>query len=209
VLLAHQFVTGAATCDSEEISVGGSDNVDASIFEKFDYVALGHIHGPQNVGSNRIRYCGTPLKYSLSEAVHHKSVTVVKLGAKGELALELRPLTPRHDLRQIRGTFAELTEESFRELAEAGLVLLDSGMVQTEVAVCWLDEMGVYHFGIPLVEPISLDVEALVLCSRDLMNFSSYYASTWGAIQEAAGLDPDAVWNLPYQAGVPMLFTDE
>lgn len=104
---------------------------------------------------------------------------------------------------------SELTEESFRELAEAGLVLLDSGMVQTEVAVCWLDEMGVYHFGIPLVEPISLDVEALVLCSRDLMNFSSYYASTWGAIQEAAGLDPDAVWNLPYQAGVPMLFTDE
>lgn len=113
VLLAHQFVTGAATCDSEEISVGGSDNVDASIFEKFDYVALGHIHGPQNVGSNRIRYCGTPLKYSLSEAVHHKSVTVVKLGAKGELSLELRPLNPRHDLRQIRGTFAELTAESF------------------------------------------------------------------------------------------------
>lgn len=113
VLLAHQFVTGAATCDSEEISVGGSDNVDASIFEKFDYVALGHIHGPQNVGSNRIRYCGTPLKYSLSEAVHHKSVTVVKLGAKGDLELELRPLNPRHDLRQIRGTFAELTEESF------------------------------------------------------------------------------------------------
>ncbi|MEF2836337.1 MAG: exonuclease SbcCD subunit D [Oscillospiraceae bacterium] len=113
VLLAHQFVTGAATCDSEEISVGGSDNVDASIFEKFDYVALGHIHGPQNVGSNRIRYCGTPLKYSLSEAVHHKSVTVVKLGAKGELSLELRSLNPRHDLRQIRGTFAELTEESF------------------------------------------------------------------------------------------------
>jgi exonuclease SbcD len=113
VLLAHQFVTGAATCDSEEISVGGSDNVDASIFEKFDYVALGHIHGPQNVGSNRIRYCGTPLKYSLSEAAHHKSVTVVKLGAKGELSLELRPLNPRHDLRQIRGTFAELTAESF------------------------------------------------------------------------------------------------
>ena len=113
VLLAHQFVTGAATCDSEEISVGGSDNVDASIFEKFDYVALGHIHGPQNVGSNRIRYCGTPLKYSLSEAAHHKSVTVVKLGTKGDLELELRPLNPRHDLRQIRGTFAELTEESF------------------------------------------------------------------------------------------------
>ena len=115
VLLTHQFVTGAATCESEELSVGGSDNVDASVFEAFDYVALGHIHGPQNIGSNRIRYCGTPLKYSLSEETHHKSVTVVHLGAKGELKLQLRPLIPRHDLRQIRGTFEELTDKAFRE----------------------------------------------------------------------------------------------
>ena len=117
VLLTHHFVTGASVDPegSEEISVGGSDNVDASVFEKFDYVALGHIHRPQNIGSNRIRYCGTPLKYSLSEASHHKSVTVVHLGAKGELELQLRPLIPRHDLRQIRGTFAELTNKSFYE----------------------------------------------------------------------------------------------
>ena len=113
VLLTHQFVTGAATCESEEISVGGSDNVDASVFSDFDYVALGHIHGPQNIGSNRIRYCGTPLKYSFSEETHHKSVTVVNLGKKGELELQLRPLTPRHDLRSIRGTFEALTDKSF------------------------------------------------------------------------------------------------
>jgi exonuclease SbcD len=113
VLLTHQFVTGSVTCESEEISVGGSDNVDASVFEEFDYVALGHIHGPQNIGSHRIRYCGTPLKYSFSESNHHKSVTVVHLGAKGELQLQLRPLTPKHDLRQIRGTFGEVTEKSF------------------------------------------------------------------------------------------------
>ena len=115
VLLTHQFVTGAATCESEEISVGGSDNVDASVFADFDYVALGHIHGPQNIGSNRIRYCGTPLKYSFSEEAHHKSVTVVNLGKKGDLELQLRPLTPRHDLRSIRGTFEELTSKSFYE----------------------------------------------------------------------------------------------
>lgn len=115
VLLTHQFVTGAATCESEELSVGGSDNVDAAVFEGFDYVALGHIHGPQNIGSNRIRYCGTPLKYSLSEEGHHKSVTVVRLGDKGQLELQLRPLTPKHDLRQIRGTFAELTDRAFYE----------------------------------------------------------------------------------------------
>ena len=115
VLLTHQFVTGASTCESEEISVGGSDNVDASVFADFDYVALGHIHGPQNIGSNRIRYCGTPLKYSFSEEAHHKSVTVVNLGQKGDLELQLRPLTPRHDLRSIRGTFAEVSARAGSE----------------------------------------------------------------------------------------------
>ena len=93
--------------------MGGTDNVDASVFSDFDYVALGHIHSPQNVGSNRIRYCGTPLKYSFSEAAHHKSVTVVELGEKGELHLELVPLIPRHDLREIRGSFAELTDKAY------------------------------------------------------------------------------------------------
>lgn len=112
VLLTHQFVTGAATCESEEVSVGGTDNVDAEVFEDFDYVALGHLHGPQNIGSNRIRYCGTPLKYSFSECGHHKSVTVVELGAKENLELHLCPLTPRHDMRQLRGTFAELTDKA-------------------------------------------------------------------------------------------------
>ena len=113
ILLTHQFVTGAATCESEELSVGGSDNVDATVFECFDYVALGHIHGPQNIVSNKIRYCGTPLKYSFSEVNHHKSVTVVELGAKGELELHTLPLTPRHNMRMIRGTFAEVTDKAF------------------------------------------------------------------------------------------------
>ena len=113
VLLTHQFVTGAATCESEELAVGGSDNVDAAVFDGFDYVALGHLHGPQNVGSHRIRYCGTPLKYSFSESQHHKSVTVVHLGPKGQLELQLRPLTPQRDLRQLRGTFAQLTDPAF------------------------------------------------------------------------------------------------
>ena len=115
VLLTHQFVTGAVTCESEELSVGGSDNVDASVFEGFDYVALGHIHGPQNVGSNKIRYCGTPLKYSFSEAGHYKSVTVVELGEKGDLELHTAALTPLHDMRVIRGSFGEVTSKSFYE----------------------------------------------------------------------------------------------
>lgn len=115
VLVTHQFVTGAATCESEEINVGGTDNVDASVFDDFDYVALGHIHGPQNIGSNRIRYCGTPLKYSFSEAEHYKSVTVAELGQKGDLKLHTVPLTPKHDMRQIRGSFAKLTDKTTYE----------------------------------------------------------------------------------------------
>lgn len=113
VLLTHQFVTGASTCESEEISVGGSDNVDASVFDGIDYVALGHLHGPQNIGSSCVRYCGTPLKYSFSEAGHYKSVTLVNLGEKGELSLETLPLEPKRELRQIRGTFEQLTDKAY------------------------------------------------------------------------------------------------
>ena len=119
VLVTHQFVTGAATCESEELSVGGSDNVDASVFDGFDYVALGHIHGPQNIGTNRIRYCGTPLKYSFSEAGHYKSVTLAELGEKGSLTLRTLPLIPKRDLRQLRGSFAQLTDpEQYRQGAK-------------------------------------------------------------------------------------------
>ena len=115
VLVTHQFVTGAARCESEELSVGGSDNVDSSVFDAFDYVALGHLHGPQNVAEERVRYCGTPLKYSFSEASHKKSVTVVQLGEKGALAIRTIPLTPRRDLVELRGTYNELTLKSFYE----------------------------------------------------------------------------------------------
>lgn len=110
VLVTHQFVTGAMTCDSEEISVGGTDNVDAGVFADFDYVALGHIHGAQNCGSKRVRYCGTPLKYSFSEANHQKSVTMVELDAKGELSIRTIDLIPVHDMSEIKGSFAELTD---------------------------------------------------------------------------------------------------
>ena len=113
VLVTHQFVTGAARCESEEISVGGSDNVDAAVFSAFDYVALGHIHSPQNAGTARIRYCGTPLKYSFSETAQEKSVTVVELGRKGELAVRLLPLRPMRELLQLRGTYLELTSRAF------------------------------------------------------------------------------------------------
>ena len=115
VLVTHQFVTGAARCDSEELSVGGTDNVDAAVFDPFDYVALGHIHGPQQVGRETVRYCGTPLKYSFSEAGHKKSVTVVELGEKGAVTIRTIPLKPLRDMVELRGTYEELTLRAFYE----------------------------------------------------------------------------------------------
>ena len=115
VLVAHQFVTGADRSDSEETWVGGLDNVSAEVFKDFDYVALGHIHRPQKMGRETLRYSGTPLKYSFSEASHVKSVTLVDLKKKGEVAVEQIPLTPRRDLREIRGTYEELTARSAYE----------------------------------------------------------------------------------------------
>lgn len=112
VLITHQFVTGADRCESEDIHVGGADNVDVGVFEGFDYVALGHLHGPQNMTGPRIRYAGTPLKYSFSEVNHKKSVTVVELREKGELDVRTVPLKPLRDLREIRGTYLEITAKA-------------------------------------------------------------------------------------------------
>ena len=113
VLVAHQLVIGASRCDSEEVSVGGLDQVSAGLFRDFDYTALGHIHGPQNAGGDRIRYCGSPLKYSFSEAGHVKSVTIVDLEEKGNVRVRTRPLIPLHDMREIRGSYEEVVSRDF------------------------------------------------------------------------------------------------
>ena len=109
ILVAHQFVTGAKCCDSEEIIVGGVDNIDVDLFGDFDYVALGHIHTPQIVKKDTVRYCGTPLKYSFSEANQQKSVTIIDFKAKNQMEITLHELTPRRDLRKLKGTYSELT----------------------------------------------------------------------------------------------------
>lgn len=113
VLVAHQFVTGAQTAGSEAVNVGGVDNIGAEVFAAFDYVALGHIHNAQNVGSEHVRYSGTPLKYSFAEWQQEKSVTLVELGAKGELQLKILPLTPLRDLHKLRGTYEQIISKDF------------------------------------------------------------------------------------------------
>lgn len=115
IIVSHQFVTGALTCQSEELSVGGIDNVDASVYEPFDYAALGHIHGPQHILSEHIRYCGTPLKYSFSEISHVKSVTLVEMGKKGNVSIDTIPLKPMRDMQEIRGKYMELVSKAFYE----------------------------------------------------------------------------------------------
>lgn len=112
ILVAHQFVTGFGRlpelCDSESVSVGGLDNIDVSAFDAFDYVALGHIHGPQRIGRDTVRYAGSPLKYSFSEARHHKSLTLIELKEKGELSVRLLPLRSKREVREIKGPIEEL-----------------------------------------------------------------------------------------------------
>lgn len=111
ILVCHQFVTGAETSDSEEFAIGGLDCIDASVFDNFDYVAMGHLHKPQKVRRETMRYSGSPMKYSLSEANHKKTVTIIEINEK-ESDLEIRqlPLHPPHDVREVYGTLAEVME---------------------------------------------------------------------------------------------------
>lgn len=115
ILIAHQFVTNQGVepeqSDSELLSVGGLDNIDVSVFEPFDYVALGHIHGPQKIGRETVRYCGTPLKYSFSECNHKKSVTCIEIGNKGDIKLTYLPLHPKRDMRIIKDNINNLLSD--------------------------------------------------------------------------------------------------
>lgn len=113
IMVTHQFVTGAERTESEEISVGGTDNVDVSVFDSFDYTALGHIHRAQNCKSQRVRYSGTPLKYSFSEAKDVKSVTIAEIKEKGSLNISTIPLIPMRDMMEIKGKYNEIILRDF------------------------------------------------------------------------------------------------
>lgn len=118
VVLSHQLVTAYGSAPDradDEIKLGGMDNVDVSVYDAFDYVALGHVHRQQRVGRDTVRYSGSPLKYSFSEARYGKSVALIELGEKkpgddvGEcVSFELIPLVPLHDVREVRGTLADV-----------------------------------------------------------------------------------------------------
>lgn len=112
ILVAHQFVNGASRCESEEVSVGGVDMISGELFQDFDYVALGHLHSPQKISDN-IRYAGSPLKYSFSEVGQRKAAIIIDVQNKGIIEFEEIPLIPMYDLKEIKGSYMELTSKDF------------------------------------------------------------------------------------------------
>lgn len=186
IIITHQFVTGAERCDSEDKSVGGTDNVDGSVFEKFDYTALGHIHGPQNVGSDKIRYCGTPLKYSFSEAEHKKSVTVVTMNHKGSNEIRTIPLIPLRDLRKIKGSFDEIKAMNEKSDDYISVTLTDEEEIP--------DAIGKLRFNLPNILELSYDNRR----TRGLYELS--------AAEDRAEKDPFTVFSEFYKErnGLPL-----
>jgi len=108
VLVAHQYVSGAEVCESEMRLIGGLDQISLSAFDGFDYVALGHLHSPQQMAQGRVCYAGSPLKYSLSEENQRKSALMVSLGKNGECTVEKRPFEPLRDMRTVTGKLADV-----------------------------------------------------------------------------------------------------
>lgn len=113
IILAHQYLTGSQVCESEELAIGGLDNIDVALFDDFDYVALGHLHKAQKVQRETVRYSGTPLKYSISEKKHKKSITIIDVNSKNDLKITLEDLKPKRDVREIIGKYKKILEESY------------------------------------------------------------------------------------------------
>jgi exonuclease SbcD len=142
VLVAHQFVTNAGVAPrviGGATIVGGVNNVDASLFDAYDYVALWHVHVPQQVRRPEVRYCGTPLRYTFHEADHEKVLTLVDIDAGGSVTVEELPLKPLHDMREVSGYFEDLKEQAASEGAAAQdyvrVTLLDDALMDALVKV--------------------------------------------------------------------------
>ncbi len=197
VALVHAFVTGAESSDSERpLMVGGSAQVSAALFDGFDYVALGHLHKPQSIEKNRIRYSGSLLKYSFSEASHAKSVDIVEIDAHGGVTIESVGLQPLHDVRQISGCLAELIEDEEDSPAADAAKRADAAksadylMVTVEDRGAQLDLMGklrhVYPNVLHIERPLRSDDPDEISRLQDRLNrteeemFSSFFKETTG-----------------------------
>ncbi len=158
ILVAHQFVSGKgedpALAGSESVgtqSVGLVEKIGYDCFDDFDYVALGHIHSPQKVGREEIRYAGSPLKYSLSEANNEKSVSLITVSAEERVKIELVPLKPMRNVRHIKGTLKELLDKKNVKASEDFIyaTLTDEDIIN--------DAMGIFQQVYPNTVRIDYD----------------------------------------------------
>lgn len=158
ILITHQFVAGGSLCESEEEYVGGLGGISWHIFDDFDYVALGHLHGSQSVGRESLRYSGSLLKYSFSEKNHRKGALKVKLGQKGQIEIEKKEFAFLHDLREIKGNFDELMKEDYSE-DYMRILLMDERMP--------IDAIGSLRTRFPNIMQLSME-KGLGLKTEDL-----------------------------------------
>lgn len=201
ILVMHQFMLGAVSCESEELSVGGSDQVDASLTEAFDYVALGHLHGPQRVGRETARYCGSPLKYSFSEATQKKSVTVVEVGSENCVRIRTLPLTPLHDLREIRGPIGELLSPEVASAANPEdylhVTLTDEGEVLDAIGRLRAVYPNIMRLDFARKESQELHEEELRLGEKSPQElFAEFFEKQYGtALTEEQRQMADGIWH--------------
>jgi exonuclease SbcD len=182
IIVSHQFVEGGETSDSERSAVGGTDGVPASVYKDFDYAALGHLHKPQAMASSSIRYGGTPLKYSISEAEQKKCLTVCEMGEKGTpVKVTLRELSPLRDMRIIKGSFDELISASSDDLVEAHLT--DTERVpdaQKRLRAQYPHLMGVKYINEQERAPIEINKESTAGTVSPYELFEDFFAEANG-----------------------------
>lgn len=185
LLVAHQFIMGAQPCESEERMIGGLEEISASLFDDFDYVALGHLHGPQKVGRPEVRYCGSPLKYSFSEVNHKKSVTIVELCEKGSVEISTLPIDQPHEMREVKGGFEELINRPYSE--DYMRVVLTDELPRPDAQVALLTVFpNMMRFAVENSKT-STDVEVNSIAQLEsrtpLELFSDFYTSQNGGVE--------------------------
>ena len=132
ILVSHQYITEGEKGE-EEFAVGGLDNIDANVFDAFDYVALGHLHKPQSCSRETIRYPGSPLKYSLSEETNEKTFTIVEVAGKQDIKIREVPVVLPCDIKTVQGSFAELRKMYFTDEEKpvyVNVILTDDDVIQ-------------------------------------------------------------------------------
>ena len=195
ILVAHAAVIGGKTSDSERpLSIGGTETVEPAIFEGFDYVALGHLHQPQSSGQDHIQYSGSILKYSFSEVSHEKSVTIVEMDATGKCAIERIALSPRRDVRRIKGTLEDILEKARSDENQDDYImvtLLDQQPVLNAIGRLREVYPNTLHIERPLFAP-STTVRAQARADHLRLSEAEMFSSFFSQVTDEEMTEPEA-----------------